>query len=29
MISGALCVIGALLILRVDRPRYAPAAAAG
>ena len=29
MISGGLCVIGALLILRVNRPRYAPAAAAG
>jgi len=29
MISGGLCVLGALLILRVNRPRYAPAGAAG
>jgi predicted MFS family arabinose efflux permease len=29
MISGGLCVIGALLILRVNRPSFAPAVAAG
>jgi hypothetical protein len=29
MISGGLCVIGALLILRINRPRFAPAMAAG
>src|SRR6266403_1552537 len=29
MISGGLCVLGALLILRVNRPRFAPAMAAG
>jgi predicted MFS family arabinose efflux permease len=29
MISGGLCVIGALLILRVNRPSFAPAVVAG
>jgi hypothetical protein len=29
MISGGLCVVSALLILRVNRPSYAPAVAAG
>jgi len=27
MISGGLCVVGAMLVLRINRPTYAPAVA--
>jgi hypothetical protein len=28
MISGGLCVVSAILVLRINRPNYAPAVAA-